>query len=388
MKKEPVSTFTPERTANFGRAEPSEPLIGFKQDVDFVVGAQYGDEGKGMVAKLVADHVKYAWTARTGAQNAEHRFIHGGCEFCARILPSACAFRPDIIAVLGAGHCFMPEQLLLETVHLGIEPDRIIVDPHAMWLKPEHAEVNLATGNIRGTTGWGVGAAIAEKVRRQLGTQLIGDSEILAQAGVLCSRPVPQILQELKGPGLVEGSQGAMLSLDHGRYPYCTAKNVSVPAIAGELGLGLKRVRKVIGVVRLVFMRVPGPSGPTGGEETSFDAVEDRTGLRLPHHKRLQGDTTRWQASEKPDKAEEERLFDLSMDELRFTHYLNNYDYLAVTFTDYHRAGNYRVLDWSRLHEDTRKLINQLESDIAPVLLIRTGQGEYDNIWLREVNWC
>lgn len=361
-------------------------MQGFPQDVDIVLGAQYGDEGKGMIAKLVADRMAekgepYKWTARVGAQNAEHRFIHNACEFCARILPSASAYRDDILAILGAGHCFRPEQLKLEATHLGVPMERIYLDPHAMWLKEEHAIANLEIGNARGTTGWGVGAAIAEKVRRRPGTQLMGDNEEMRNLLGNRMTSVPRLLDQIDGPGLFEGSQGAMLSLDHGYYPYCTAKNVSVPAMIGELGIGMKRVRRVIGVSRMVMMRVSGPSGPTSGKEISYNDVENRTGLRLPQHKRLQGDTTRWRASKNDRQAEEERLFEVSVEELYLSHVLNNYDALVLTFADYHRKGNYRVTDFNDLHPDTQALVKKIDREVAPVILIRTGQGEHDCIW-------
>jgi len=348
------------------------------KDIDFVVGAQLGDEGKGMVAKLLADRATakgepYRWTGRVGAQNAEHRFIHQACEFCARVLPSAACYRPDILAVLGAGHCFMPDHLIREATHLGLPLARIIVDPHAMWLKPEHAHANLQIGIERGTTGWGIGAAIAEKVRRRPGTQLIGDCEELRGALGKNMRSVPEFIAETPGPGLMEGSQGALLSLDHGHYPYCTAKNATVPAIAGEMGFGHQRIRRVVGVFRTVLMRVPGPSGPAAGRELSFDEVEARTNLRLPHHRRLQGDMTR---------RDEERLFDFSLEELYKSHLLNGFDVLVCTFADFHRKGNYRVTRWAELHPDTRALVEQVERVLqVPVVLVRTGPGEHDNIW-------
>jgi adenylosuccinate synthase len=357
------------------------------KNIDILVGGQFGDEGKGMVAKLLADRATaekepYRWTGRVGAQNAEHRFIHQACDFCARVLPSASCYRPDITAVLGAGHCFIPEHLIREATHLGLPLARIIVDPHAMWLRPEHAVENLEVGNARGTTGWGVGAAIAEKVRRRPDTKLVGDCEMLRQALGRNLRSVPEFIAEVSGPALVEGSQGALLSLNHGYYPYCTAKDVTVPAIAGEFGFSYRRIRRVVGVFRLVLMRVPGPSGPSAGREVSFDEVEARTSLRLPHHRRLQGDSTRWNASLRPEKAEEERLFDFSLEELYKSHLLNDYDSLAVTFADYHRRGNYRVTQWNDLHPDTRALIGQIEKTVdVPVILIRTGPGEHDNIW-------
>ena len=359
----------------------------FSRDVDVVVGAQYGDEGKGMIAKLLADKAEasgdpYRWTARVGAQNAEHRFIHQGCSFTARVMPSAAAYRKDIWAVLGAGHCFMPEHLFLEAVHLGIPLERVFVDPQAMWLKPEHSIANLDVANARASTGWGVGKALAEKVRRAPGTQLIGDNWELREALGDRLTSASALLQGAAGPGLLEGSQGALLSLNHGHYPYCTGKDVSVPALCAELGINRKRVRRVVGVIRAVPMRVSGPSGPTGGKEVSYNAIEDLTGLRLPQHRRLQGDSMRWRARNQTDAAEEERLFELSMEEVLLSHRLNGYDEIVLTFADYHRPGNYRVHTWGELHPDTQALVRRLEAEVAPVILVRTGQGEDDNIWL------
>jgi adenylosuccinate synthase len=358
--------------------------------VDFVVGTQYGDEGKGMVAKLMADIAElngdpYEWTARVGAQNAEHRFVHQACDLCARILPSAAAFRPNIRAVLGAGHCFKPEQLLLEAVHLGVPIERIWVDSLAMWLKDSHAVSNRERGDKRGTTGWGIGSATAEKVARAPETQLMRDCEELQKLLSNRLRQIGPVLNtEFAGRGLFEGSQGFMLSLNHGRYPYSTAKDVTITNMASELGLGHKRFGTVTGVVRLVFMRVSGPSGPTGGNELSYDEVERRTGLRFPNHKRLQGDSMKWTstAGRADGVTDEERLFDLSMEELIYSHSVNNYDQLAVTFCDMHREGNYRVRDWNDLHIDTRAMIKRIEDELnVPVVLVRTGQGEHDNIW-------
>lgn len=364
------------------------------RNIDVVLGSQYGDEGKGMVAKLVADAAEkngtpFQWTSRTGAQNAEHRFIHTGngpgpSDFCGRILPSASCYRDNILAILGAGHCFRPEQLPKEATHFGLPAARIFVDPQAMWLQEKHAVANLAIGNERGTTGWGVGAATAEKVRRKPGTQLIGDSQDLRKFlpnGNITR--TAKLVANLDGDGLMEGSQGAMLSLNHGHFPYCTAKDVTVPGMLAEMGVGHTRVRNVYGVARLVMMRVPGPSGPTDGKEMTYDEVEDRTGLRLPHHTRLQGDTSRWKARhEAVGAAGEERLFELSLEELWLSHQFNNYTALAITFTDFHREGNYRATKWHDLHVDTRDFIKIIEREIGvPVFLIRTGKGEFDNIW-------
>ena len=368
----------------------------FNKNVDFVVGTQYGDEGKGMVAKLLADKAEeantpYQWTARVGAQNAEHRFVHDSCDLCARILPSASAFRgrngrTRIKALLGAGHCFKPEQLLLEAVHLGVDVNDIFVDELAMWLKDEHAASNRERGDKRGTTGWGIGSATAEKVARAPETQLIRDCEELKSIlGNQLTKIGPKLNTEFSGPGLFEGSQGFMLSLNHGRYPWSTAKDVTISNMCSELGLSIKRVRSIVGVVRLVFMRVSGPSGPTGGQEISYDEVEERTGLRLPNHKRMQGDSMKWTSTvgKAGGATDEERLFDMSLEELYYSHSVNGYDKLAVTFCDMHRRGNYRVTEYSQLHPETREKIAEIQRSLnVPVVLVRTGQGEHDNIWL------
>lgn len=350
-----------------------------RADVDFVLGTQYGDEGKGAVAKIMADlaetdHRDYEWTGRVGAQNAEHRFIRKACPMTARIFPSASADRENIITILGAGHCFMPEQFLPESVALSVNLKNVKIDPHAMWLRPSHAVKGLEAGNARATTGWGVGAAVAEKVARKPGTKLIGDCPEMAE--YLCD--VPMYLAN-RGPGLMEGSQGALLSLDHGNYPYCTSKNVTVPSMCAEMGLGYNRVRKVFGVARLVPMRVPGSSGPADGKELSYDEIEKVSGVRIPNHIRVQGDASRWNPG-----TGEERLFEFSMNELKKSHILNVYNGLALTFADYHREGNFRAKRYDDLHKESRDLIERISREIAPVFLVRTGPGENDNIWLMD----
>lgn len=370
--------------------------MNLESNVDFVVGSQYGDEGKGMVAKLLADKAEqagdpYEWTARVGAQNAEHRFVHDACDLCARILPSASAFRDrnghtPIKAILGAGHCFKPEQLLLEAVHLGVPVDRIYVDQLAMWLKDEHATSNREKGDKRGTTGWGIGSASSEKVGRSPDTKLMKDNETLNQLlGENLTKAA--LLPFLSKPGLFESSQGTMLSLNHGRFPWSTAKDVSVPAMCAELGISTKRVRKVTGIVRLVFMRVSGPSGPTGGKEFSYDQIEERTGLRFHNHKRMQGDSMKWTSTANiaTGATDEERLFDFSLEELYYSKLLNGFDELAVTFCDMHRPGNYRAQTWEELHPETRESIESIQHILdTPVTLVRTGQGEHDNIWIKD----
>ena len=350
-----------------------------ERDVDIVVGAQYGDEGKGMVSVLLADRQQkfdpYAWVGRVGAQNAEHRFIRQGCELTSRILPSASARRWDVLSVLGPGHCFNPGDLEKEAVHLGVKLSSVVVSPNAMMLTSCHREQQKVAAGVRGSTGWGVGAALAEKVKRHPGTKLM--------EGVFRGTPVyevnvPRYLND-GGFGLIEGTQGALLSLDHSEnYPHCTGKNVTAPAILAEMGLSAKRLRYVFGVVRLVPMRTPGNSGDARGEKITFDEIEARTGLRIPQHRRLQGDCARYDCD-----SPEERLFEFSLEELEYSHMLNGYDFLVVTFADYHRRGNYRATNYDNLHNETKDLIVEISKKIAPVILIRTGQGELDNIWLR-----
>jgi adenylosuccinate synthase len=256
---------------------------------------------------------------------------------------------------------------------MGVPLDQIHVDGQAMWLQEAHRSANKEASDKRGTTGWGIGAATAEKVLRRPGTRLIKDCAGQMLGVHMCKGAIT--VNEWEGPGLFEGSQGALLSLDQGIYPYCTGKNVTAPAMCAELGISMKRVRRIIGVVRAVPMRVPGASGPSGGAETSYDEIEKLTGITIPQAVRMQGDMT---------KETEERVFHFSMEDMVLSHLLNGYDALALTFADYHRPGNYQVHDYGDLHADTKKLIERLEDMIAPVILVRTGPEEGDNIWLHD----
>lgn len=353
------------------------------RDVDILVGMQYGDEGKGQVAAMLADLAEqqggpYQWTLRVGGNQAEHRFVRDGMECCARILPAAAAWRhPPILALLGAGHIYRPELLPLEARHLGIEPAYIYADPNAMWLTPEHAKTHTPMAKTRGSTGWGVGAAAAEKVLRRPGTRLVGQSaDLVAFLGKGHVLRTSTLVDEIAGPGLVEGSQGALLSLNHGWYPYCTAKDVTPPALLAEAGIPVCRVRRVYGIVKLVVTRVPGPSGPAYGRPLTWDELQERSGVIVPHHRRLNGDTAQVAATTP------ERIFDFSWEELEYAAVLVGPDALIVTFADLHRPGNFRVRDWDDLHRDTRKLIETISERIAPVVAVRTGPGERDYILL------
>jgi adenylosuccinate synthase len=342
------------------------------RNIDVLVGMQYGDESKGAISEHLANANNYQWTARVGAQNAEHRFIRNGKNCCARILPSAAAWRPGILAMLGAGHCFRPDLLPIEAVNLGVSADRIFCDPQAMWLKPEHAQSNNPMARTRGTTGWGIGRALAEKVLRDPRTALIGESpELQSYLGSSNIQSISLMIDDLEGPGLIEGSQGALLSLNHGHYPYCTGKDVTVPALLAETGVPIHRVRRIVGVVKLVVSRVPGNSGPTAGRELSFEEIEERTGIMIPQSVRLQGDTQTYGA------VGTEREFEFDLEEVRRACILNGPTELAVAFADWHRAGNLGVRDFNKLHQDTRDVIRQLDQ-FVPVTTIRTGPNEQD----------
>jgi adenylosuccinate synthase len=104
----------------------------------------------------------------------------------------------------------------------------------------------------------------------------------------------------------------------------------------------------------------------------------------------MQGDSMKWTSTvgKASGATDEERLFDLSMEELEYSHHVNGYTQLVVTFADMHRAGNYRAQSMDELHSDTIKAIEHIEDKLnVPVILVRTGQGEHDNIWRGDYSW-
>jgi adenylosuccinate synthase len=264
-----------------------------------VLGAQWGDEGKGKIVDLLTRH--FSIVARyQGGHNAGHTVYVGGTKFILRLIPSG-ILHPGVICVIGNGVVVDPEALFAEVAELarhGVEiGNRIAISDKAHVILPYHRDLDLLSEARRGerrigTTSRGIGPAYEDKIaRRGIRVCDLADPAALegsvrdnvtarnrlVQDSTMDWRPVLEqlldygkrmrpwvtdvslLLAEAMREGrpiLFEGAQGTLLDIDHGTYPYVTSSNASVGGVCTGLGVGPRAVGGVMGVVKAYTTRV------------------------------------------------------------------------------------------------------------------------------------
>ena len=286
-----------------------------------IVGAQWGDEGKGKVVDFLAEEADVV-VRYSGGSNAGHTVINEKGGFALHLVPSG-IFRPHVDAVIGPGVVLDPDVLLgeLESLHeRGVDTSRLFISDHTHIVMPYHVQLDQLEEEARGsqaigTTGRGIGPAYVDKVARagiRLGDLL--DSSyltyrlegVVAQKNRLLTRvfnaePIDfdalhekvrawgealrpyaasveeRILDRLaRGARVVlEGAQGAMLDLDHGTYPYVTSSSVSIGGACTGLGISPREIVGIIGVFKAYSTRVgAGPMTAELDDEVAWDIRE------------------------------------------------------------------------------------------------------------------
>jgi adenylosuccinate synthase len=264
-----------------------------------VLGAQWGDEGKGKIVDMLAP--RFDIVARyQGGHNAGHTVYVNGTKFVLRLIPSG-ILHPRITCVIGNGLVVDLQALFGEIDELmknGIDVDgRLVVSDKAHLILPYHRDLDLLAEARRGerkigTTSRGIGPAYEDKIaRRGIRVGDLGDPRALEQNvrdNVLARnrlvhdstmdwkpvfdqllhygarlRPwiadVSLMLDRAMRAGksiLFEGAQGTLLDIDHGTYPYVTSSNASVGGICTGLGVGPRAIHAVLGVVKAYTTRV------------------------------------------------------------------------------------------------------------------------------------
>ena len=281
-----------------------------------IVGAQWGDEGKGKIVDLLAE--KFPIVARSqGGHNAGHTVIVNRSQFVLHLIPSG-ILHPDVVCVIGNGVVIDPVALLAELDLLseqGIDTKgRVLISDRAHLVLPYHrdlenlAEVSRGSNRI-GTTSRGIGPSYEDKsgrhgirisdvvhepsksrleatIRANVETcnRLTGTdqnekgwAEILGTVVRLGSQLAPMVvdvstyLDNAMRSGqsiLFEGAQGTMLDVDHGTYPYVTSSNSTTGGICTGLGVGPRTIGAVLGILKAYTTRVgagPFPTELVGG---------------------------------------------------------------------------------------------------------------------------
>jgi adenylosuccinate synthase len=298
-----------------------------------LVGAQWGDEGKGKATDLLADrmdvNVRYQ-----GGNNAGHTVMVGGRTFKLHLVPSGVLY-PHVVPVIGNGVVIDPGVLLAEVAALeaqGISTAKLLVSANAHLIMPWHKERDKLTerylgGNRIGTTGRGIGPAYGDKAARLgIRVQDLLDPKILRQKVEMVLRERNPLLAKVYNrlpidpdavveeyatyaealrPRIIdtslylwkalrdgkqvlfEGAQGAMLDVDHGTYPFVTSSSpVAGGALAGT-GVGPREIERVIGIAKAYTTRVGAGPFPTelvdgAGDVLRREGVEYGTTTERP----------------------------------------------------------------------------------------------------------
>ena len=285
-----------------------------------LLGAQWGDEGKGKATDLLGDRVDYV-VRYQGGNNAGHTVVIGDQKYALHLLPSG-ILSPNVIPVIGNGVVIDPAVLLQEIKDLnerGINTSKLKISTNAHLITPYHRTIDKVSERFLGkskigTTGRGIGPAYADKINRigirvqdlfdqsilkqkieaalhdknqilvkvfnrkgitvdEVISEYLGFAEALKPYVTDTSLLLDQALQQGKVV-LLEGSQGTLLDVDHGTYPFVTSSNPTAGGASTGSGIGPTKITRVIGILKAYTTR--GGSGPFPTE--LFD--EDGEALR------------------------------------------------------------------------------------------------------------
>jgi adenylosuccinate synthase len=275
-----------------------------------VVGAQWGDEGKGKIVDWLSEQADIVVRFQ-GGHNAGHTLVINGETYKLALLPSG-VLRPSKLSVIGNGVVFDPQAFLDEVTRLQqqgvvVGPDNLRVAENVTLILPLHRELdsireNASKATAIGTTQRGIGPAYEDKVgrrairlmdlddlktlphkierllahhnaiRRGLSLKEIDGGEILKDLSALAPKVLPyaetvwRLLDQKRREGkriLFEGAQGALLDVDHGTYPYVTSSNTVAAQAATGTGLGPSAVGYVLGICKAYTTRVGQGPFPT-----------------------------------------------------------------------------------------------------------------------------
>ena len=286
-----------------------------------LVGAQWGDEGKGKATDLLGGRVDYV-VRYQGGNNAGHTVVIGDRKFALHLLPSG-ILTPSVVPVIGNGVVIDPAVLLEEMRGLeaqDVDTSKLVISANAHLITPYHVTLDKVTERFLGkakigTTGRGIGPTYSDKIARLgIRVQDVFDPSILRQKveGALDNKnqvlvkvfnrraiDVEEITEELLQYAdvlrpyvadtslllnqaldddkvvLLEGGQGTLLDVDHGTYPFVTSSNPTAGGASTGSGIGPTRITRVVGILKAYTTRVG--SGPFPTELFDEDGEKLRT---------------------------------------------------------------------------------------------------------------
>jgi adenylosuccinate synthase len=288
-----------------------------------VIGAQWGDEGKGKIVDWLSARADVVVRFQ-GGHNAGHTLVVGGTTYKLSLLPSG-VVRPGKLSVIGNGvvvdpWAFASEVERVRALGVAISPDSLLVAENAPLILPLHGELDTARESSNslqriGTTKRGIGPAYEDKVgrralrlvdlrdfdslpakierllahhnalRRGMGMEEVDASALLTALREIAPKILPfagcawRRLDEARREGkriLFEGAQAVLLDIDHGTYPFVTSSNTVAGQAAAGSGIGPRDIGYVLGIAKAYTTRVG--EGPFPTELT--DAIGDQIGTR------------------------------------------------------------------------------------------------------------
>jgi len=386
-----------------------------KGRVDLLLGAQWGDEGKGKVVDLLGSEVDVFARAQGGA-NAGHTVIVNGEKVVFHLLPSGMLY-PGKLCVLGNGLVIEPEQFINETKELfdkGQDRARLAISPHAHVVMPYHKmldklqEAARGKGRKIGTTGRGIGPCYVDKYSRSglriedlLNADILREklTQILEEKNMILTKlynekPLPfdevynparkwgevlapyvedttALLRKAVDDGkriLLEGAQAALLDIDHGTYPYVTSSSTTAAGAFTGTGLAPRDLDRTISVVKAYTTRVG--EGPMPTEDLG------EVGEKLRTQGGEFGATT----------GRPRRCGWLDMVVLRYSSALNGADVIALTKLDVLTGmGPVKVCVAYELEDGTR--VDTLPTDTR---VLENAKPVYETLpgWSEDISWC
>jgi adenylosuccinate synthase len=275
-----------------------------------LIGAQWGDEGKGKATDLLGGRVDYV-VRYQGGNNAGHTVVTpDGETYALHLLPSG-ILTPGVTCVIGNGVVIDPKVLIGELDQLearGVDTSRLVISADAHLIMPHHRELDRVTERFLGrqkigTTGRGIGPAYGDKVARmgirvqdlldpgifraKLELVLRERNQLLVKAYNRPAIEVGHVVTEYLGYAerlapriadtrllldralaggatlLLEGSQGTLLDVDHGTYPFVTSSSPTAGYAAAGSGIGPTKITKVVGILKAYTTRVGEGPFPT-----------------------------------------------------------------------------------------------------------------------------
>ena len=287
--------------------------------VTSIIGAQWGDEGKGKITDFLADKSKVVARSQ-GGNNAGHTIVVDGKKHKLHLLPSG-ILRTDIINIIGNGVVVNPDVLLKELANLGDERGQLFISDRAHIIMPYHkmldgAEENSKGKSFIGTTGNGIGPCYSDKASRigirmgdlddddiiieRLEKALPRNQALLKHYGIEDDLTIDGLFEtckawrkELDGfitdtsllvnqhidngdSVLLEGAQGVHIDIEYGTYPFVTSSSPTTAGAALGSGIAPSKISDVVGVTKAYLTRVGSGPFPTELEDEVGEMIREK----------------------------------------------------------------------------------------------------------------